>query len=180
MRCSHWAQLILLGWVLNKTLEYVGLSLSTAADVALLISTESIFTAILSWTLLRERVRGSGVLAIVAGLAGAYLIVARGLVPSLASGGGALRIVGDLLVILSLLVEAAYTIRGKTVLVRWPPLLFTSLTITGSLVVWLPAGAIAVARAGWPHLAGGMAGRALHGADRHRRGLLALVSRPHA
>jgi drug/metabolite transporter (DMT)-like permease len=146
------AQLILLGWVLNKTFEYVGLALSTAADVALLISTESLFTALLAWTVLRERVTRTGVLALVVGMLGAYLIVARGPAPDLSSSGGSWRIIGDLLVILSLFIEAIYTIKGKTVLVRWPPLLFTSLTITGSLVVWLPAGAIAVAQAGWPQL----------------------------
>ena len=46
--------LILLGWVLNKLFEYIGLALSTASDVALLISTESLFTAALSWIVLRE------------------------------------------------------------------------------------------------------------------------------
>ncbi|MGH2501568.1 MAG: EamA family transporter, partial [Ktedonobacterales bacterium] len=50
------AMLALLGFVLNKAFEYFGLSLSTASDVALLIATESLFTAILSWTFLRERV----------------------------------------------------------------------------------------------------------------------------
>jgi drug/metabolite transporter (DMT)-like permease len=147
--------LILLGWVLNKILEYVGLSLSTASDVALLISTESLFTAALSWTLLRERVTRLGVAALAVGMIGAYLIVARGLIPTLTVSDGvnnAARILGDLLVILSLFVEAFYTIRGKTVLNRWPPLLFTALTITGSLLFWLPAGAVAVARDGWPRL----------------------------
>jgi drug/metabolite transporter (DMT)-like permease len=146
-------QLILLGWVLNKTLEYSGLALSTAADVALLISTESLFTAVLAWTLLGERATRSGVAALVVGMAGAYLIVARGFVPDLSTHvGGAQRILGDLLVILSLFIEAAYTIRGKAVLGRWPPLLFTSLTIAGSLIFWLPAGVGAVAAGGWPHL----------------------------
>src|SRR5690242_13187248 len=94
-----------------------------------------------------------GILALVAGMAGAYLVVARGLVPDLRGEGGAgPRVAGDLLVIFSLLIEAGYTIRGKAALGRWPPLLFTALTITGSLVVWLPAGAAAVAAGGWPRL----------------------------
>ena len=147
--------LILLGWVLNKTLEYIGLALSTASDVALLISTESLFTAALSWTVLRERVTRLGVAALALGMIGAYLVVARGLVPTFNPSGGVsdgARILGDLLVILSLFVEAYYTIRGKMVLTRWPPLFFTALTITGSLVFWLPAGAGAIATGGWPQL----------------------------
>jgi EamA-like transporter family protein len=53
------ARLVLLGFVLNKGFEYAGLSLSTAVDVALLIATESMFTAMLSWIVLREPVRAS-------------------------------------------------------------------------------------------------------------------------
>src|SRR2546422_1847706 len=47
--------LALVGFVINKLLEYGGLALTTASDVALLIASESIFTAALSWLLLRER-----------------------------------------------------------------------------------------------------------------------------
>lgn len=146
------ALLTLLGFVLNKTFEYVGLSLSTASDVALLIATESIFTALLAWTVLRERVTTVGIVALAIGLLGVYLIIERGFAPNLGGGGGAARIVGDLLVVLSLLIEALYTINGKSALAAVPPLLFTATTITGSLVAWLPAGAIAVAHSGWPHV----------------------------
>lgn len=146
------AFLTLLGFVLNKTFEYIGLSLSTASDVALLIATESIFTALLSWTLLRERVTAAGVSALVVGLLGVYLIIERGFAPNLGGGSGAARIVGDLLVVLSLLIEALYTVKGKSALAAVPPLLFTATTITGSLFVWLPAGAVAVAHSGWPHV----------------------------
>src|SRR6266568_1970307 len=48
-------QLALLALVINKILEYGGLALTTASDVALLITSESIFTAALAWLLLRER-----------------------------------------------------------------------------------------------------------------------------
>jgi drug/metabolite transporter (DMT)-like permease len=149
------AQIVLMGWVLNKTLEYIGLALSTASDVALLIATESLFTAILSWLFLRERVTSVSILALAIGLSGAYLIVERGLIPSLGgSSSNTLRIIGDLLVIGSLILEAGYTIRGKTALSRLslPPLLLTSATLAGSTLVWVPAGAIAVWQAGLPSL----------------------------
>jgi drug/metabolite transporter (DMT)-like permease len=137
--------------VLNKALEYIGLSLSTASDVALLIATESIFTGLLSWIFLRERVTRTGVAALGIGLLGVYLIVERGLVPNLGEGNNS-RIVGDVLVVFSLLLEAGYTVRGKTTLTTLPPLLFTALTITGSLFFWIPAGAVAVASNGLPHV----------------------------
>ena len=49
------ALLAIIGIVMAKTLEFGGLAFSTASDVALLITSESIFTAVLSWLLLRER-----------------------------------------------------------------------------------------------------------------------------
>ncbi|HEX6540296.1 MAG TPA: DMT family transporter [Ktedonobacterales bacterium] len=144
-------QLTLLGFVLNKAAEYVGLALSTASDVALLIATESIFTGMLSWLFLRERVTRTGVMALAIGLLGVYLIVERGLIPNLGSGNDS-RILGDVLVVVSLLLEAGYTVRGKTTLTTLPPLLFTALTITGSLFFWVPAGALAVLHDGLPHV----------------------------
>ena len=152
-RHSLWllGTLILLGFVLNKAFEYFGLSLSTASDVALLIATESLFTALLSWTFLHERVTRAGVEALVVGIVGVYLIVERGVLPQF-GGGGATRVLGDLLVILSLLIESSYTILGKTTLDRMPPLLFTSVTIAGSLFIWVPAGLASVAVGGLPHL----------------------------
>lgn len=146
------ALLTLLGFVANKAFEYFGLALSTASDVALLISTESLFTALLSWWLLRERVTRSGVLALCVGMAGVYLIVERGFAPNLGGAAGGARILGDVLVIFSLLLESGYTILGKRTLSEMSPLLFTAATLVGSLFVWLPAGAVAVARSGWPHL----------------------------
>ncbi|HEX9035549.1 MAG TPA: DMT family transporter [Ktedonobacterales bacterium] len=146
------AALTLLGFVLNKALEYYGLALSTASDVALLIATESMFTALISWTLLRERVSVTRVCALILGLLGVYLIVERGLTPGLGSGASSLRIMGDLLVIGSLVLESGYTTLGKRALERMPPLLFTAATLTGSLFVWIPAGALDIMRGGLPHL----------------------------
>lgn len=144
-------QLSLLGFVLNKALEYIGLALSTASDVALLIATESIFTGLLSWLFLRERITRTGVASLAIGLLGVYLIVERGLIPNLGDGAST-RILGDVLVVLSLLLEAGYTVRGKVTLTTMPPLLFTALTITGSLFFWAPAGVVAVMHNGMPHL----------------------------
>lgn len=144
-------QLTLLGFVLNKGLEYIGLSLSTASDVALLIATESLFTGLLSWIFLRERATRSGVVALAIGLLGVYLIVERGLIPNLGNGDST-RVLGDVLVVLSLLLEAGYTVRGKVALTRMPPLLFTALTITGSLFFWVPAGMVAMLHSGLPHV----------------------------
>src|SRR5712692_2204896 len=47
--------LALVGFVINKLLEFGGLALTTASDVALLITSETVFTAAFSWALLGER-----------------------------------------------------------------------------------------------------------------------------
>ena len=149
-------QITLMGWVLNKALEYTGLALSTASDVALLIATESLFTALLSWLILREHITRATLLALGVGLFGAYLIVERGVAPHLGAPGtgNSQRIIGDLLVIGSLVLEAAYTVRGKAALsrLRLSPLLLTSATLAASMLVWVPTGAVAAIRGGFPPL----------------------------
>jgi len=143
------ALLALAGFVINKILEYGGLALTTASDVALLITSESIFTAALSWILLRERFKRMTGAALLLGLLGVYLIVERSLVPNIPSGGGVLRIIGDLMVVLALLLEAFYTVRGKALLVKHPPLLITAASIVGSMLFWGPSAAWEILTTGW-------------------------------
>ena len=147
------ALLALVGFVINKIFEYGGLALTTASDVALLITSESIFTAILSWLLLRERFRLLTGLSLILGFAGVYLIVERSLVPNIPPGGGALRIVGDLLVILALIFESFFTVRGKSLLVKHSPLLVTAAAIVGSTIFWIPMAGFDLATNGW-HMPG--------------------------
>jgi len=132
--------LVLIGFVVNKLLEFGGLALTTASDVALLISGESLFTAALSWLLLKERLKGRAVFALLLGFFGVYLIVEQGVVPALPAGGGVWRMVGDLLVVAALLSEAFYTVRGKALVVKHSPLLITAAAIVGSALFWLPVG----------------------------------------
>jgi drug/metabolite transporter (DMT)-like permease len=141
--------LSLIGFVVNKIFEFGGLSLTTASDVALLITGESIFTSALSWIVLRERVQRRAIFALLLGFVGVYLIVERSIVPNIPSGGGALRIIGDLLVICALMIEAFYTIRGKTLLAKHSPLLITSASIVGSTVFWLPVVGWEFVTTGW-------------------------------
>ncbi|HEY0755380.1 MAG TPA: DMT family transporter [Ktedonobacteraceae bacterium] len=146
------ALLALIGFVINKILEYGGLALTTASDVALLIASESIFTAILSWIILRERFRLLNWLALLLGLAGVYLIIERSLLPNIPAGGGAWRIAGDLLVIGALIFEALFTVRGKSLLVKHSPLLVTAAALVGSTVFWVPMAGYQLVAHGWPAL----------------------------
>ena len=141
--------LALIGFVLNKLLEYGGLALTTASDVALLITSESIFTAALSWLLLRERFKPLTGFALLLGFVGVYLIVERSLIPNIPAGGGLMRVLGDLLVILALLVEAYYTVRAKSMLVKHSPFLITSASIVISMFFWTPVAAWEILTTGW-------------------------------
>jgi drug/metabolite transporter (DMT)-like permease len=143
------AALALFGFVINKILEYGGLSLTTASDVALLIASESIFTAALSWLLLRERFRLRTGVALALGLFGVYLIVERSLLPNIPAGGGALRMLGDVMVVLALVFESFYTVRGKALLVKHSPLLITAVAIVGSTIFWIPLAGVDIALQGW-------------------------------
>jgi drug/metabolite transporter (DMT)-like permease len=141
--------LALIGFVINKLFEFGGLALTTASDVALLIASESLFTAALSWMLLRERFKPLAGCALLVGIFGVYLIVERSLIPNIPSGGGLWRIVGDLLVVCALIFEAFYTVRGKALLVKYPPLLVTAASIVVSMVFWLPVAGWQVLSTGW-------------------------------
>jgi drug/metabolite transporter (DMT)-like permease len=143
------ALLALIGFVVNKMLEYGGLALTTASDVALLIASESIFTAILSWIFLRERFRLATGLALLLGLFGVYLIIERSLIPNIPAGGGAWRVVGDLLVVFALTFEAFFTVRGKSLLIKHSPLLVTAAAIVGSTVFWIPMAGYELITRGW-------------------------------
>ncbi len=147
------ALLSLVSFVVNKLLEFGGLALSTASDVALLVSAEAVFTAALSWLWLREPIRRGTVFALLLGFGGVYLVVGQGLLPTFtAANGGFGRIIGDLLVVLGLLCEATATVGGKSMLIKHSPLLVTAATIVGSMFVWGPIAGWEVLHSGWPHL----------------------------
>ncbi len=141
--------LALTGFVLTKMLEYGGLALTTASDVALLISSETLFTAAFAWLLLRERFQLLRVGLMLLGLVGVYLIVERSFLPNIPSGGGMGRILGDVLVVLALLFESFYTIRGKSLLGKHSPLIVISAAIVGSTLFWLPLAGWEIFSFGW-------------------------------
>jgi drug/metabolite transporter (DMT)-like permease len=139
-----------LGFVGNKALEYLGLSLTTASDTALLIAAEALATVLLSVALLSERIRRLEAAGLVLGGAGVYLVVEGGLrAPTMLAGSHS---VGNLLVVASLILEAGFTVIGRTVVNRYPPLLITAAVVTGSLVAWWPAGIAALWVRHWPSL----------------------------
>ncbi len=154
------AAMCALGFIGNKAFEYWGLSLSTATDMALLIGAEALVTVLLSILILGERIRSFETVGLVLGGCGIYLVVVGGL--RLPGGFGAGQLLGNLLIVLSLVLEAFFTIVGKTVVARYPPFLVTAAVVTGSLVAWWPAGLTALAVRHWPGLTWGVVAAALY------------------
>lgn len=145
-----WPALAALGcaaFVLNKLLEIVGVNLSSATNAALLLSMEPLFTLALGVLVLRERLGLRRVAALAAGAAGAWLLIARGL---RWPDWSAAHVAGDLIFVAGLTLEAIYSVFGKRLLGRYPPLLMTAATIALSGLVWLPLGVADVALHGWP------------------------------
>jgi drug/metabolite transporter (DMT)-like permease len=142
-----------LGFVANKGLEFAGLSLTTATDTALLITTESVVTLLLAVLVLRERLQRRTAFALALAAAGVYILVEGGVVaPRMPSGSQA---GGDLLVVASLVLESGATICSAALLRRGHAFVVTGAAVLLSLCVWTPAAGALAARDGLPHLSAG-------------------------
>jgi drug/metabolite transporter (DMT)-like permease len=149
-RLLRLAWLCLFGFVLNKAAEFSGLALTTASDTALLIAAEGLFTALFGWLLLRENLDWRSVLGMGLSVIGVYLVVQRGLHWPALDGGT--RVIGDLLVMAALALEAVYSVLGKVETERSPAVVVTGACVIGSLSVWLPAAAVNLTITGVPSL----------------------------
>ncbi|MDF2630297.1 MAG: family transporter [Symbiobacteriaceae bacterium] len=121
----------------NHLIANFGQSLTTATDASLMIVGEVIFTTLLGALILKERPGRWKQVGVLIGAAGAVtLILSRA--TGGAATGGLLRAAGDLLILLSLPLEALYSILGTHFSRRYDRLKVTALINTGSLVIWVP------------------------------------------
>jgi len=130
---AFWAMGIL-GLALTYLLQYVGLSLTTVSNAALLHATETVFLSILAFVFLREAMPRVKVAGIVVGLAGVYLIIANGW--RLPSFSGATE--GNLLIALALAFEAGSSILGKGLVARYPILSVVTYQMLSGAVALAP------------------------------------------
>src|SRR5216683_2914003 len=147
--CSYVAAKVALRDISVNMMNALRMIIAALVLLPLLISIESIFTAALSWLVLRERFKPLTGAALLLGLLGVYLIIERSLVPNIPAGGGTLRILGDLMVVLALILESLYTVRGKALLVKHSPLLITAVAIVGSTIFWVPLAGGEILYNGW-------------------------------
>ncbi len=147
-----WPTLLVLGFVGfvgRKFLNLWGLSLTTATHASLLTAVEPLFTIALGCLLLAEAFTRRRAGAFLCGAGGAWLLVTEG------GGWGGLEsgaMLGDLIFIAGLMLEAGYSVVGKSLLTRHAPAVVTMATVLASLVFWVPLAGWDAYHNGWPAL----------------------------
>ncbi len=115
------AMLALLGFIgvtFHQWLQATGLQTTRATNTAWIVATIPVFTALLGWLFLKEKMGWMRVGGIAIAAFGVLLIVSNGNLASLFTGGfGA---TGDLLILISSLNWAVYTIISRRELARHP------------------------------------------------------------
>ena len=121
-----------------------GLARSTASNAALLITVEPASLIVLAPLLLGERLTLREVIGATLTMVGAVLVVVNG-IPGVTLGA-APHWRGDLLLILSGLAYASYSLLGRSVLRRYPVLPVTAWSILWGAAAMLPLAALEWAR----------------------------------
>jgi len=115
-------------------LQYEGQTLTTPARTALFVNSSAFLVALLERVFFHQRLGPRRILALLAGLAGASLLVV-GADPTRLAGG---QLVGDLLALSSGLAWAIYFVMNRKALGEHDPLTVTAWTFALSAVVLLP------------------------------------------
>lgn len=143
----EWGSLALMGFVgvfVHQMLQAFGLTMTSAASTGWLIGLTPIWSALLSAILLRERFGGWKITGLVAGFAGALLVVTRGDFSSEVFGRPST--LGDLLILISTINWAIYSVIGHNTIRRLGPRRATSGAMLFGALMLLP---LFVARQGW-------------------------------
>ncbi|MBC8142650.1 MAG: DMT family transporter [Armatimonadetes bacterium] len=106
----------LLGMCLTYVFNYGGLALSSGTAASLIMASEPVWIAVLAVIFLRERATVPRIVGIVLGLGGATLVVLSAKNSPNAGSGGQTALLGNALMVLSLLFEAGsvLTVKGLT------------------------------------------------------------------
>jgi len=132
----------ILGFGAAFALSHWGIARSTATNAALLIIVEPVSLVLLSPLILGERLDRRGSVGAVLALAGVLLVVVNGIPGITRELAPYWR--GDLLLVLSGLAYASYTLLGRAVLTRHP-----ALPITARSIVWGTVSLLPLAGAEW-------------------------------
>ncbi len=144
--------LLLMGFVgifVHQLLQSVGLTMTTAVQTGWLIGLIPLWSALLAVLLGKERLGGWKIAGLAGGFAGALLVISRG-----ALGADLLRLPstrGDLLILLSTVNWAVYSVLGHRTLRRLGP---TRATAGAMALGWLMLAPLFLFTRGWRELPG--------------------------
>ena len=124
--------LALTGVTLLYVFQFTGIKYTTASTSAVLINTNVMFIAILSFLILRESFTLKKVAGILLSFLGATIIVTNGYLDIGSS------FLGDVLILLSAFCWAVYSIVGKRLLERYNPLTLNTYAFALGTVFYLP------------------------------------------
>jgi drug/metabolite transporter (DMT)-like permease len=136
------------GVAFHQTLQAIALRMTTATNTGWLIGLTPVWSALFAWVLLRERFGPAKLAGLVAGFAGATLVVTRGRLGAAVLALPATH--GDLLILLSTLNWAAYTVMGHATIRRLGPTRATAGGLLFGALLLLPVFALS---GGGPELA---------------------------
>lgn len=138
----------LTGVALYYGLQNLGLLFTSSANAVLVLSIIPAVTALLAMWLLRERLGIPQVLGIVLALVGASLV---GLATT-DSQDAPHPLLGNALILGSVLAWATYTIQGKRLSVTYPPLVSTTASMGAGILMLLPLALGELALSGLPRM----------------------------
>ena len=124
--------LALTGVTLLYVFQFTGIKYTTASTSAVLINTNVMFIAILSFLVLRESFTLKKAAGIILGFLGATIIVTNGYLDIGSS------FLGDVLILLSAFCWAVYSVIGKILLKRYNPLTLNTYAFALGTVFYLP------------------------------------------
>jgi drug/metabolite transporter (DMT)-like permease len=130
-----WRNIILVGLIGNSGYQIffvIGLNLTSAANTALLVATTPIWVALIGQFRGTDKLSSVGWIGIVLSFIGVFVILFNG--DAMSNEG----IIGDILVLISAVCWAYYTIGARPVLAKYSPLKVTALTLSvGSIPIML-------------------------------------------
>jgi drug/metabolite transporter (DMT)-like permease len=136
----------IIGNALYQIMFIHGVSLTSASNTSLILSTSPLFVALLSAVLRIERIHWAAWLGILVSFGGLYLVIA-GRAGGLDFASGHFR--GDLFIFGAAVFWASYTVFSKPFLDRMSPLKFSAVTVWAGALVYVPFAAKDVLAVRW-------------------------------
>jgi drug/metabolite transporter (DMT)-like permease len=112
-------------------LQHYGIRYTNAIDASILVSLSPVFICLISWILLKEAVKPITIAGLLLALAGSILVIGGG---KLSLGGLETRLWGNILILLTALSWAVYSVYGKKLLLKYKTItLITWTTLIGTI-----------------------------------------------